>query len=197
MISGPLARQGRTGRTRRHRLVPAAALALAALVALTGCQSSEPEQSRATEDTMTPSPDETASPGGEPPTTGPFDGFDKLVVSGDAGAEKISLVSHSSAKGQLSGTATRIDDAAALDQFNAQFTKPMRAKVTRAVREHRDGDGLATYVAVVEVGCAPPVGVRIDRAGDELTVRTESSKETISCLVAVTYVLVFAAPPAA
>lgn len=166
---------------------------VAALVALTGCQGSDPDADRATEEAPTSQQPTTPGEGGTP--TDPFDGFEDLVVSGDAGVEKIALLSHSPGRGQVSRTARRVDVPAALQRFTERLPDPLAAKVQREVKRLRAGDGAATYAAVVEIGCAPPVGVRIDRVGAALRVRTESSTDTISCLVPVAYVLVFTAVP--
>lgn len=125
-------------------------LLLAALTLLTGCGSDAPGAAR--------------EPGGGPASGRPCD---------DGGGDCYTaptLVSGTSAGGEVSRRASPLPDEAAVTAYAAQFSEPFATKLTRAATRVEVPEGNTLVAAVVTVGCDVPPGVDVRRDGDGIEI---------------------------
>lgn len=178
------------------RLLLAAAIAL--VLPVTAC--AEREEAGSPEPTVsetTPRDTDAAAPTTPTDTGAPaLQQSGPVPVTGSAGVEQAVVVSGSEVGGEVSPLAFPLESPQERRDFGAQFDRGFGREVAQAAQSLDAPADSTTWGTVAAVGCAGPRSVRIDagEAGFEVTPRLPES--TVQCLVPVTYVVVFAAPPA-
>ena len=176
----------------------AVALATALLGGLAGCgdetdpTSGPPDATDTVEpSTGTPSESTTQTPT-ETPTESPFDPS-SVELTGDAGATLVTVLSASDAGGEMSGLAMSVEGRQAVDDFVAPLDEPFANEVREALLTAKVPANTSLWAAVAHIGCEAPAAVVVDRGEAGFVVRSEPAKNTVECLVPVTYVVVFGA----
>jgi hypothetical protein len=176
-----------------------AAASLALLLPLSACgdeTAPRAEEEAGASSSAEPSDTPSASPSGSPSAPSGAPGQSgPLPVTGDAGVERAVVVAGSEVGGQVSPLAFPLETRQERRDFGAVFQRGFGRKVAQAAREV-DAPGTTTWGTVAAVGCAAPSSVRIDAGEAGFQVAPRMPKNTVQCLVPVTYVVVFAAPAA-
>jgi len=111
-------------------------------------------------------------------------------------ARTIAIVSQTAVGGEVDLVAVPLADAAAQQEFAAQFNRPsMSRKIARAVSSATVPEGYTVMGAVVMVGCDVPPGVAVTQSPDGWVVTPEPVASPLKeCFAAVTSVAIVAVP---
>jgi hypothetical protein len=111
-------------------------------------------------------------------------------------AQTIAIVSQTAVGGQVDLDAVPLADAAAQQEFAAQFNRPgMGRKIARAVASATVPEGYTVMGAVVSVGCDVPPGVTVSQGPDGWVLTPQKVASPLQeCFAPVTSVAIVAVP---
>lgn len=173
----------------------AAALSTVLLSTLAGCADDAEPPSNAPTATETPEPSDTTPT--ETPTetpsessTSPFDPSG-ITITGDADASLVSVLFASEGGGDVSGIAMSAEGQMAVDDFVSPFSEELAGQVNDVAARNKAPEGTSLWGAVAHIGCEAPASIDVSRGEAGFEVKADPAKETVECLVPVTYVVLF------
>ncbi|UDY23080.1 hypothetical protein [Nocardioides sp. Kera G14] len=107
----------------------------------------------------------------------------------------LDLVSAKGAGGTAASALTWLQTPASRDEYAAQFTGPLEAKLSAAFASAKPAAGQDLFASIVSVGCGAPTDAVVFHSFDGVVVQASPSPDASGCTTPTTTVAVVAGPP--